>query len=97
MLLYHETRPENEAPIIANGFRDCSSVMRPDGKEWRGVWVADVPIRNRSHAVVFEIQTDFTKSELDSWKPYRDRPDYREWLIPAARLNACPVRVIERR
>jgi hypothetical protein len=63
----------------------------------RGVFVSDTSAPRRPTDVVLKIEWNGAPFELDRyaynvrvWPPHGN--DYREWLVPAVRLQACAVR-----
>ncbi len=96
--LYHETARENVSSILRNGFQDGGPFPQPSGDLY-GVCVADKPPRFRSDWALLAIEADLTPEELEAYA-YNERvwpPNgnpYREWCVPAARLNACPKPVV---
>jgi hypothetical protein len=90
MRLYHETAPDNVASILSGGFRDGANVeVGPSG-----VFVADARPRFRADWAVLVVEADLSEEELETcaynrrvWPPNGNA--YREWCVPAARLNAC--------
>jgi hypothetical protein len=86
--LYHETARENVASILRDGFHD-------GGGDPSGVSVADEPPGFRSDWALLAIEAELSGEELDrfaynkhQWPPNGNR--YREWRVPAKRLNEFP-------
>jgi hypothetical protein len=93
--LYHETARDNVGSILNGGFRDGGNVeVGP-----YGVFVADARPRFRPNWAVLVVEADLTEEELEAhaynrrvWPPNGNA--YREWCVPAARLNACSRPVV---
>ena len=80
------------------GFRDEGTVLRAGGPDFRCVYVADKPILKRDprDRVTIAIEADhLSNDELSLWERTQRGNDYREWCIPAARLNAGVRRFVE--
>lgn len=91
MRLYHETDRRNVASILSEGFRDGG----PFGDLY-GVCVADRPPGFRADWVRLAIETDLSDEELEPYG-WNKRAwlvnGYREWCVPAERLNEFPRKV----
>jgi len=93
--LYHETLQASVDAILSEGFRDGDPEPLIDNR--RGVWFRDRDIRTRSDRILLAIETDISEVELTSFE--RDRrgaKDFREFFMPAARLQGRLPRVVER-
>ena len=89
MSFYHRTTAEAAAAILDGGFRDATGTYGT-GVQHIGVWLSNVPLdENEGTATgpVLEVSVD----DPDQIAPYEWVQDigYREWLVPAALLNAC--------
>jgi hypothetical protein len=86
--LYHKTARANVASILHDGFRQDDDALRP------GVSVADEP-PGYAGLVLIVIEADVSVEELDGYAynrhqwPPNGNP-YREWRVPAWRLNQFP-------
>jgi hypothetical protein len=60
-------------------------------KEWSGVWLSDKPLDANEGArgdVLLKVKLDLTEEQLDDYEWIEEGKAYREWLIPAALVNA---------
>jgi hypothetical protein len=92
MALYHVTTAEGAASIEANGFADAAGYYRQEADR-AGVWIADTPQPvggGLSSPVVIEI--DAPAAALAEYEWSEAGKPYRQWLVPAAVLNAYPRR-----
>jgi hypothetical protein len=90
MILYHRTTRENADAIAKEGFRDATATYLTD-KEFSGVWVSNLPLDCNEGAwgdVLFEITLDEPEAALADYEWVEDFKSYREWLMPAAIINA---------
>ncbi len=99
-VLYHETNREDARLILQGGFRDEGSVLVAVGPDRRCVYVADKPplLRDARDRAIIVIDADhLSHAELKGWERTRSHNAnvYREWCIPAARLNAGKMRLLE--
>lgn len=88
MKVYHLTKPDVAAAILADGFRDGSGAYYTD-KEHFGVWVSDRPLiielQGPPEVVCLAIEID--EAALIGFEWITDGIGYREWLVPADVLN----------
>ena len=92
MKLYHRTTAQNATAIVANGFRDRTGHYLTD-KKWSGVWLSDRPLDcneglSLEAGVLLEVDVGLPENELTDYEWIEADKTYREWLIPAAVLNA---------
>jgi hypothetical protein len=92
--LYHATSIAAAQSIDSGGFRDA-----PFMSVAHGVCVSDRPLDAadgvaRHCDVIFEIEipSGFDLEEFEIIEEERPVDAYREWLIPAAKLNLCARR-----
>jgi len=91
MRLYHET-PHADA-ILADGFRDGEGKYLTDGMH-RGVWVSDRPLGEIGEGGrVFVI--DVPEDVVLEFEWVEEGKGYREFLVPAAILNAHDVNLTD--
>ena len=79
-------------------FRDEGTVLLAGGPDLRCVYVADKPILKRDSRDRVTIAIDvghLSNEELNMWERTQRGNDYREWCIPAARLNMGVRRRVE--
>ena len=96
--LYHRTTADAAVAILAYGFRDDLGVS-VDNRGLPGVWVSDKPHAPPEdlpdEGTLLAVDFDGAIEELDGSEWAVPEP-YREWLLPAAFLNArFHVRVVE--
>ena len=90
MILYQRTTRKNAEAITREGFKDGTGAYLTD-TEFSGVWLANVPLDGNEGApgdVLFEVNVDLPAADMDFYEWVEEGKSYREWLIPAARLNA---------
>jgi len=101
--LYHTTTREAVVSILAGGFRDHAGYYLTRNRH-SGVWLSDRIVDaadmggwfGPEHDTFLEALLRATEEELRQWEWVEDGKGYREWLIPAAFLNARgDVRVID--
>lgn len=92
--LYHSTSREAAEAILRDGFLEGDLVLYPKGIQRRGVFLSDIRIPRRAGWVVLAIDTDLSESELDSYERTQRGNDYREWHVPAGRLNGRPMSIV---
>ena len=91
MTFYHRTQSEKAAKIIAEGFRDGDGDYMVEGHSFTGVWLSNVPLDSNEGAdgdVLLLVTLNLNESELADYEWVEDDKPYREWLIPAALVNA---------
>lgn len=87
--LFHRTTAESAARILAEGFKDSRGTYMTD-RVWEGVWVSDIPLNaNEGAGGDALLQLIIPCSvPLDDYEWRENGKSFREWLIPAALLNA---------
>lgn len=95
--IYHSTDPESAENIMRNGFQDPIDPWRSIQHILPYPFFSDRPI-GKMHGVkgstVIEVIIETTPEEMwDQFDTKNDR-DFREFLIPSARINACPRRIL---
>ena len=91
MLLYHWTTETAARSIVLNGFRDGTGWHL--GKWMHGVWLSDRPLDTKEGPkgeVLLEVELSMTEQELEpyEWIEKWKWKSYREFLLPAALVNA---------
>ena len=87
--MYHVTSPANAEAILRSGFRDAVGYYLTADKH-TGVWLSDVPLSSNEGAIdgaVLEVVFRVDDAKLARYEWIEDGKPYREWLIPAARIN----------
>jgi hypothetical protein len=90
VILYHRTRAETAERIKTEGFRDGSGTYLSD-TVLTGVWLSNIPLDGNEGAygdVLLEVNIDLPAADMDYYECVEEDKPYREWLIPAERLNA---------
>jgi hypothetical protein len=94
--LFHRTN-DAEA-ILTFGFKDgTDSYMTKN--EYSGVWLSNVPLDANEGAfgdTLLLVELDLTEGDLAQFEWIEEGKGFREWLIPAALINAKgKVRIVE--
>ncbi len=96
--LYHRTTAAAAAAILAYGFSDNLGVS-VDNRGLPGFWVSDKPhapredLPDEGTPLAVDFEGDLDELQDNEWAVPEP---HREWLLPAAFLNArCHVRVVE--
>jgi hypothetical protein len=87
---YHLTRAKHAASIREHRFRDSTHTFMTT-KEHTGVWVSDRPVWELANFEFEEaaiLHAEIDESLLAPYEWIEDGKTYREWLVPAAVLNA---------
>src|SRR5687768_7581613 len=98
MEFFHVTSAKNASAIEGKGFKDSRGYFMTDSK-LKGVWNSDRPLDCNDMGTiikdpaVFEIEIE--ESLVQPYEFNDERTSYREWLVPAAILNASRYRRIE--
>jgi len=95
--LYHATSEEAAVAIMADGFRQPTEPGRGIQLLMNGVFFADVPVDRLNGAkggVVIEVEIETTPGEMFYKYEIIDGRDFREFLIPDARVNGSPRRIL---
>ena len=90
MRFFHRTRQESAERILADGFMDHTDTYGCDSY-LTGVWLSDVPLDcndGTSGQALLLVDFDAAEDDLAEFEVLGDRRDYREWVIPAAFINA---------
>lgn len=93
MNAYRYTSSETAARVLASGFWDETGRYLTD-EEHSGVWIADRPMRGGGDPVLeLEPGRAVLRLEVDEglvadFEWIEEGKGYREWLVPAALLNA---------
>jgi hypothetical protein len=92
---FHRTTADVAAAIIARGFRDGRGRYLTD-REWTGVWLSDRPLNEHPDAdTLLEVRLALTEGEVADYEWVEDDKGYREWLVPAALINAhATIRIV---
>jgi len=98
MIFWHRTTSEYAAAILREGFRDRTGQYFTM-EEYTGVWLSDIPLEPSPRAdALLRVQLDCREEDIRDYEwvelaePEKD-VEYggaypREWLIPAAFINA---------
>jgi hypothetical protein len=90
VIVYHRTTRKNAEAIAKEGFKDATGTYLTN-HEFSGVWVSNVPLDANDGAwgdVVFEITLDVPEGAIADYEWLEEGKPYREWLMPAALINA---------
>ena len=90
MKLYHRTTTEAAAEILRYGFKDTDGDYLT-ANTYSGVWLSDIPLGETEGArgeVLFEVWLSLNEQEMAQFEWVEDGKPYREWLVPAALINA---------
>jgi hypothetical protein len=88
VILYHRTTAERAGSIRREGFRDGTYFI--GGLELSGAWLSDRPLDDNEGAdgdTLLQVSFDCAESDIADYELVQDI-GYREWLIPAAFINA---------
>src|SRR5579862_2367229 len=93
MKVYHVTSAASAAEIDAQGFVDATGTYLT-ANEYTGTWVANVPLTENEGVVPAEaaFEIEIAEEELRAYEWIEEGKWYREWLVPAATLNAASRR-----
>jgi hypothetical protein len=86
--LFHRTSADNAVSIRKDGFRDGEAQYLTD-RPFAGVWFTDDPetIPNDGRGVL--LSAELEESAIAEYEWTEEGKPYREWLIPAAVVNAA--------
>ena len=85
----HRTTRDAATRILRDGFRDTTGRYLTD-REWSGVWVSDRPLDSNEGANgEVLLQIEIAEDRLAEFEWIEEGKSYREWLVPAAVLNAA--------
>ncbi len=91
MKLHHKTEANAAKAILHKGFRNGSGFYMTD-KRLRGVWLSDSPLDVNAGGLggesILELTIDGSEAEIADFEVVEEGKGYREWLIPAALVNA---------
>jgi hypothetical protein len=93
IVLYHRTTAAAAQQIVREGFRDAEGYYLTD-RLWRGVWLSDVPLDSSDFGgppdatTLLRVTVDLDEEALSEWEWVEEGKPYREWLAPAALVNA---------
>jgi hypothetical protein len=96
MKVYHLTKAEYGKSILAEGFRESTGFYYTSTPH-TGMWVSDKPLAIEcglgiDGVVCFEVEIPEDQLTAHEW--IEEGKGYREWLVPAALINAFPVREV---
>ena len=100
MIFFHRTNREAARLIGLNGFRDAEGSYMTDAL-FSGVWVSDEPLdydpglSGENIEVLFRITLETTEADLAGYETSGEGKPWREWLVPAAILNAGRIEEVE--
>ena len=87
MILYHRTTAANAEQILRDGFRDATGTFMST-REHSGVWLSDVPLDiNEGADGDTLLQVELPEQVIADFEWIEKGKPYREWLIPAQRIN----------
>jgi hypothetical protein len=87
MILYHRTTAANAEQILRDGFRDGVGTYMLT-REHSGVWLSDVPLDIDEGAEGDTLlRVELPEQVIADFEWIEEGKPYREWLIPAQRIN----------
>jgi hypothetical protein len=87
MILYHRTTAANAEQILRDGFRDNVGTYLTT-REHSGVWLSDVPLDiNEGAKGDTLLKVELPEQVIADFEWIEEGKPYREWLIPAQRIN----------
>jgi hypothetical protein len=89
MRLYHRTSSDVAARIVSEGFIDGVGTYMTESA-FRGVWLSDRPLDCNEGAwgdTVLAVTLNLPQALLDNYEWVEEGKPFREWLIPAAKIN----------
>jgi hypothetical protein len=87
-IFYHRTTDECAGLILRDGFRDGTGTYMTD-QLWTGVWLSNVPLdENEGARGDVLLRVELPSEEMVAEYEWIQDIGYREWLIPAALINA---------
>jgi hypothetical protein len=99
MVFYNTTTREDAEAILREGFRDGPPY--PELLDICGVWLSDIPLDCNEGAkgdVVLEVTVSLSAEDLSLFELIEEGKPYREWCVPAGRLNGVAgVRMVAKR
>jgi hypothetical protein len=97
MKFFHRTRAKNAANILKRGFRDTAGSHMMNATV-TGVWVSHKALDEHEGAcgdVVLQIEVKISKRDLDFYEVKEEEKPYREWCIPAKKLNRGTISIVD--
>jgi hypothetical protein len=93
MKLYRSTTEGLAQAILDEGFRDEGvAITYWTDRVFTSVWLSDCQLgSNEARRATWRLRWKLTAGQSESTSGRRKEGTYREWLIPAALLNACAV------
>jgi hypothetical protein len=91
--LFHRCYAEDAHAILQTGFKDGTGNYMTT-HEHSGVWLSNVPLDANEGAfgdVLLEVQLDAPEEELGQFEWVEEGIGYREFLMPAALVNARAI------
>jgi hypothetical protein len=96
--LFHRTYSQDADSILQSGFKDGTGNYMTAHK-YSGVWLSKVPLDANEGAfgdTLLEVELELSEEALRQFEWFEEGKGFREFLIPAALINAkAKVRVIE--
>jgi hypothetical protein len=90
MKLFHLTAADAAHSILSSGFKDATKSYMTD-QQHTGVWFSDVPDLQHGPGVLLEVNFALSEEELTQYEWVEEGSHIREFLIPAAVVNAKAV------
>ncbi len=94
--MFHRT--DDAEAILTSGFKDGTGRYLTTN-EYSGVWLSNVPLDVNEGAfgdTLLLVELDVAEGELSQFEWIEEGKGFREWLIPAALINAKgKVRIVE--
>jgi hypothetical protein len=93
LVLYHYTSAEAAEAILCEGFQDGEGLYLTTAG-WRGVWLSDHPLDSNDTGRLHRppawvrVSLDLPEEAIAEYEWVCEEGSYREWLIPAAIINA---------
>ncbi len=98
LTLFHRTEAEYADSILRSGFEDGHGTYLTVNK-YSGVWLSNVPLDANEGAfgdTLLGVELEMAEEELRQYEWIEEGKGFREFLIPAAIINAkAKVRVVE--
>ena len=91
--LYHRTSRLAADAILAEGFKSSPTFI--GGIELFGVWLSDRPLGSnegtKTNEVLLEVTLELVAPDFDFYEVVEKGKPYREWCIPAEKVNSGRV------
>jgi hypothetical protein len=98
MKLFHRAYAKDADRILRSGFKDGTGNYMTEHQH-SGVWLSDVPLDANEGAfgdTLLAVELNLSEEELRKFEWVEEGKGYREWLIPAALINAnASIRTVE--